>query len=262
MTSSRTRSDSPIRFTLNKIALGAATALALLGAAPAMASVVDFESVPLDFYVDGTVLSENGYALQVVDTHEGGGGLAGTLINGQDPTSCWLGGCPTNNGSRFYAGIADGALRIAREDGGAFSLSSLDYGFIAPVGGQANFSYGQLVFTASVRDVADTISYALDFPGTDSVGNPLFNTAFLNPAFASSALTSVTIRACLFDGNSGCSFPQGINDANFNQAQFALDNISLAEVPEPGSLALIGLGLSALALRGRKSAAKNNTNNA
>ena len=46
--------------------------------------------------------------------------------------------------------------------------------------------------------------------------------------------------------------------ATVNQAQFAIDNLALAEVPEPGSLALIGLGMGALLARRRKSAPSSN----
>lgn len=247
---------SGARARLQQLALGAGAALSLLGAVPAMAGVVNFESVDPTFYVDGDTLSEAGYALQVVDTH-GTGALAGLLVNGLDPTTCSLGGCPTDNQSHYYAGLSDGALRITRNGGEAFSLASFDYAFVAPTGGLANYSYGQLVLTGTVRDLGTTITYAINFPGTDSAGNPVFSSALPSAAFASSVFTSLTIRACLFDGNGGCYYPQD-TDQTYNQAQFALDNINLAEVPEPGSLALLALGMGALTLRRRKSAVSSN----
>jgi hypothetical protein len=90
----------------------------------------------------------------------------------------------------------------------------------------------------------------------DDSGNPLFDTATLGSVFASSTLNSLTIRACLFDGVGGCTVAQDWSDPSIYQAQFAIDNVNLTTVPEPGSLALLGLGVSALALRRRKAAAR------
>jgi hypothetical protein len=239
---------------LNKLVFGVATALALLGTAPAMAAVVNFESLAPDaIYVGGDTLAESGFTLQSVDNHGGTSGATGLLVNGMDPTSCWLGGCPTNNTSHFFLGLNDGGVTVTKTDGGLFSLRSLDYGFVAPFGGLPNFSYGQLMLTGNLAN-GTTVGMSLDFPGMDASGNPLFDTATLPTAFGHTQLTGLTIRACLFDGNGGCTVAQDWSDPSIYQAQFAIDNVALAEVPEPGSLALIGLGMGALALRRRKAA--------
>jgi hypothetical protein len=258
MTTNPTSCVSPAQSGLNKLVLGAATALALLGAAPAMASVVNFESLSPDgIYMGGDTLGEAGYTLQAIDNHGNTSGVVGLLLNGMDPTSCWLGGCPTNNTSHSYLGLNDGGVTITKDDGGRFSLRSLDFGFVAPTGGLANFSYGQLLLTGTFAN-GDTLGYALDFPGTDNDGNPLFGSATLPAGFGYSELTSLTIRACLFDGAGGCTVAPDNSDPSIYQAQFAIDNLGLAEVPEPGSLALIGLGMGAFLARRRKSAVSSN----
>lgn len=237
---------------------GIAAVFALLGAAPAMATVVNFESLsPSAIYVGGDMLGEAGYTLQALDNHDGLSGAVGVLANGMDPDTCWLGGCPTANTSHFYLGLNDGGVQFTRTDGKAFSLKSFDYSFVAPTGGLPDFSYGQLVVTGNLANGA-TVGLAFDFPGTDTSGNPVFDTATLPAAFGNTLLTGLSIRACLFDGNGGCTVAPDISDPSIYQAQFAIDNLALAEVPEPGSLALIGLGMGALLARRRKSVVSSN----
>jgi hypothetical protein len=258
MTTNPTSCVSPAQSGLNKLVLGAATALALLGAAPAMASVVNFESLSPDaIYGDGDTLSEAGYTLTAVDNHGGTSGAVGLLLNGMDSTSCWLGGCPTNNTSHSYLGLNDGGVTITKDNGVTFTLRSLAFGFVAPFGGLPNFSYGQLLLTGTFGN-GGTVDYALQFPGLDNSGNPVFDTATLPAGFGNAGLTSLTIRACLFDGVGGCTVAADINDPSIYQAQFAIDNLTLTNVPEPGSLALIGLGMGAFLARRRKSVVSSN----
>lgn len=250
---------------LNKLAIGAAAAVALLGSTPAMASLLNFDTPALSggMYLGDDTFGHNGYTLQAIDNHAGTSGAVGLIANGNDPTTCWLGGCPTNDKSQFYLGLGDGSVTVTRTSGLNFSLRGLDYGFVAPVGGQPNFSYGQLQLTGLLAN-GSMIDLALDFPGTDSNGDPLFDKALLTDAFRQAELKSLTIRACLFDSIGGCSVAADISDPSIYQAQFAIDNLSLAEVPEPGSLALVGLGMGALLARRRKSASQSDvsSNNA
>jgi hypothetical protein len=258
MTTNPTSCVSRARPGLNQLVFGVAAALALLAAAPATASVVNFESLSPDgLYGDGDTLTESGYTLQAIDNFGGLGGAVGVLANGMDLSICALGGCPTNNTSHFYMGLNGGSVTVSKNDGGMFSLRSLDFGFVAPTGGQPNFSYGQLQLTGNLAN-GTTVGLALDFPGTDD-DNPLFGSAILPTAFGNTLLTSLTMRACLFDGNGGCTVATDpFGDPTAFQRQFAIDNLALADVPEPGSLALIGLGLGALLSRRRKSAASSN----
>ena len=240
---------------LKKITGAALGALALMSATPAMAAVIDFESIAPSIYGGTETLSEAGYTMTVIDTPAAGPagtGLAGVVGNGADPYLCAVAACPTGNASNYYAGVNDGSLKVARDDHAAFQVSSIDYAFLAPVGGLPSFSYGQLTLVGTRAD-GGTISVAYDFPLLDASGSSPFRTTALT-AFGNIGLSSLVISSCLFDGVGGCSSPLAGAE---NQAQFAFDNLHLnavAPVPEPETYAMLGLGLGLVGLLSRRRA--------
>lgn len=243
---------------LKKITGAALGALALMSATPAMAAVIDFESIGPSIYGGTETLSENGYTMTVIDTPAAGPdgtGLAGAIGNGGDPYLCAIAACPTGNASHFYMGVNDGSLKVARGDNAAFQVSSIDYAFLAPVGGLPSYSWGQLTLLGTRAD-GGTISVAYDFPLLDALGSSPFVTNALT-AFGNVSLSSLVISSCLFDGIGGCYSP--LPGAE-NQAQFAFDNLNIsavgpvAPVPEPETYAMMGLGLGLVGLLSRRRA--------
>lgn len=233
--------------TLKQLAGVVVSAVTLLGAAPAMADTISFESHGPDIFAGGDTFAEAGYSMQVLDTIAGGGGFAGAIANGADPGTCAVAACPVGNNSMYYLGLNDGGLNIHRTDASAFSLHGLDYAFVAPVGGLPNFSYGQLVLTGKLVG-GGTVQSAFDFPLQNSTGNYVFGAAPMNAAFGHASLSELTVSACLFDGNGSCYNPAA------NQAQFAIDNLNVSAVPEPSAYAMLMLGLGGVAFAARRRA--------
>ncbi len=224
---------------LTKVLSGIALSMAALSA---QASTINFESISPDIFGGGQTFSENGYDMTVLDN--AGSGLAGAAIVGTDSFACSIIACPTGNSSTYYAGLNDGGLSVARSDQTGFVLKSLDYSFIAPTAGLIDFSVGRLVVIGTGLNNATmqtSVEFAPQVNGQFNFSNVVFGGAFANTAFK-----QLDVFACLYTNSGTCVNPAA------NQAQFGLDNINVAAVPEPETYLMMGLGLAGLAALARR----------
>lgn len=246
--------QAPVARRLKQLGISMLGAMALASAAPAMADVITFDGQLPDFpiFAGKDSFTSNGYTFQVFDNPLSalGTGLAGALLNGNDPFVCTNAACPSGNSTTYYAGLNDGSVKMSGSDVRGFRLSGVDFGFIAPIGGlSSGLLPGKLTITAE-KVGGGTVYAELEFGALDSNSTSPFLHASLVSQFGSAAYSSVVFSSCVYDG-SGCS--QGLN-----QAQFGIDNIEVAAVPEPQTYAMLGLGLAGIGLLARRRRASHN----
>ncbi|MDQ1816600.1 NF038120 family PEP-CTERM protein [Massilia sp. CCM 9210] len=230
-----------------------AAAAALMCALPAMAGPITFESVQPNALVNGESVSEGGYNMLVLGSPIADElsltGPFAAIANSNDPDTCFSIGCPAGASGNFLAVINDGGVKFTRS-GHQFQVGGLSLAFLPPVS-VPDGNYGLLQFSG-IRADGTVVSSTSEFPGQNAGGSFTFGSALIDQKFRNEVLTSLTVNACLFDGNGGC-FNSLANPAN-GQAQFALDDISFNAVPEPGSFLLVGLGIGAITLTRRRKA--------
>jgi hypothetical protein len=202
---------------------------------PAHAEVITFESVGPNLFLQGETFAQGGYSLTV----NGDYGVVDTVA------SCVIVSCPTGNDTNFYYGVNDGHLLLTR-NGGLFDLQGFDAAFLAPYPQSAGVDAGQIRISA--LDANGTrINAGFEFAISDDFGFA-FSTYSGSDFSAFKNIVSVEFLACTYDSYGLCL------NVNQNLSQFTLDNLQV--VPEPGSVALMGLGLAGLLLAGRRQRAR------
>jgi hypothetical protein len=211
--------------------LGAA-ALALGSASPSQAStVIDFDPIDLvGLYAAGESFTQGGYQ------------MTAQLDFGTVDFAAALGAvAPSGNATQFYFAANSGSLRVAPLDASPFRLNSFSAAFV-PLDPP---SLQTTVIVAKGTTVADVEVIASWSFGSSATTNFPFTSYVALPAFDN--LKRVEFYACSLVGSSICTQP------TLNNGQFAIDNISVTAIPEPGTAVLLTLGVLGLGLRTRRS---------
>lgn len=200
----------------------------------------------------GDYLLQGGYAVGVVSTKASPSGfdLVGALVDGSDAAATCTGlNCPLNNATTWLGMLNDGLPYVFREDGGEFSIKSMDASYIAAAG----------VVVPPLASLLRVYGFTADgdiFFEDAVLSGPVngaynFSTYTFSDAFAAMKFVEIDFYDYACNSAGSCN-------RTGNTAQFAIDNIVLFNsnsVPEPGSLALAGLAFAAaITLRRRRQA--------
>lgn len=233
-----------LSFTSSLGALAKCAALATaLCASSAHADLIDFETFESPIVIEGQRTSLGDY---YIDSYGEGtpGALVGTLGGNDICAGMASLACPVNNPTSYYNVLADSYFVLARADDRAFKVQSLQASFIGIGQSSFNGTAGAIEligFDANNVEVAYKPLF-LSGPVSGMFG---FNQFDLG-AFGNTHVSYLLVVGYACDAT-GCS-------RTGNRANFAIDNIATA-IPEPESIALMGLGLLGLAAFSRRRAA-------
>jgi PEP-CTERM motif len=214
--------------------LGLALAAATLCALPAQADVIGFDgAATAGLYLPGESFSEGAFVLTTLNDF------------GIVDTSAALGSqAPTGNTTQFYFASNDGGLRVTSASGLGFDLTGFDVAFVPldPPSTQTTL----LMARGTLQDNS-TVQAAFLFPGNGNTGYSFASYGLTSPSGFTN-LRQVEFFACSWVGGLMCSEPTA------NNGQFAIDNINVSLVPEPGAALLLALGLAGVAFWSRRKA--------
>jgi hypothetical protein len=237
----------------------AVTAAVLVSVGASQAAVITFEE-PVDATTtqfapfapllgNGDEFYQAGFWLDPFSNAPGAlpGDLVGALVNGLDvANTCWSLVCPTNNPTTFYTSLNDGVLALGRQDALPFKVKGFDASFLGASGEFLAGVPGLLRLQGIKTDGTGSMTQTYQLPGPASTGALGFASYLTSGAFSNTEFDYLYAFGFFCNATGSCTAFAS------DKAQFALDNINLTVIPEPGSLALVGLGLAGIAALTRR----------